>query len=91
MWGYPAATWWAIAGLIVGPQLLGHTVINLVLSDIDATTVSVVIMAEPIVTIALAFLLLNEVPSLLVLPGGAAILAGIYLVSTTTRPEPVPD
>lgn len=89
--GYPVATWWAIAGLIVGPQLLGHTVINLVLSDIDPTTVSVVIMAEPIVTIALAFVLLNEVPSLLVLPGGAAILAGIYLVSTTSRSEPVPE
>jgi drug/metabolite transporter (DMT)-like permease len=48
-------------------------------------------MAEPIVTIALAFMLLNEVPSLLVLPGGAAILAGIYLVSTTSRSEPVPE
>ncbi|MDQ5815961.1 MAG: DMT family transporter [Actinomycetota bacterium] len=83
--GYPSATWWAIAGIVVGPQLLGHTVINLVLKDIDATTVSAAIMAEPIIAITLAFALFDEVPSILVYPGGAAILAGIYLVSTTAR------
>ncbi|MDQ4126169.1 MAG: DMT family transporter, partial [Actinomycetota bacterium] len=83
--GYPAGTWWAIAGLVVGPQLLGHTVINLVLSDIDATTVSVTIMAEPVIATALAFLLFDEVPTWLLYPGGAAILAGIYMVSTARR------
>lgn len=88
LFGYSAKTWWAIAGLIVGPQLLGHTVINLVLSDIDATTVSVTIMAEPIIAIALAFLLFSEAPTWLVYPGGAAILAGIYIVSRARR-EPV--
>jgi drug/metabolite transporter (DMT)-like permease len=86
--GYPAGTWVAIAGLVLGPQLLGHTVINLVLSDIDATTVSVTIMAEPVIATALAFVLFDEVPTWLLYPGGAAILAGIYLVSTARR-EPV--
>jgi drug/metabolite transporter (DMT)-like permease len=83
--GYPAGTWWAIAGLIVGPQLLGHTVINFVLADIDATTVSMSIMAEPIVATILAYFLFSEVPSVLVYPGGAAILAGIYQVTKSTR------
>lgn len=86
--GYPAGTWWAIAGMVVGPQLLGHTVINLVLSDLDATTVSVAIMAEPVVATALAWTLFDEVPSWLLYPGGVAILAGIYMVSTARR-EPV--
>jgi drug/metabolite transporter (DMT)-like permease len=86
--GYPAGTWWAIAGLVVGPQLLGHTVINLVLSDIDATTVSVSIMAEPVIATALAWILFDEVPSWLLYPGGVAILAGIYMVSVARR-EPV--
>ncbi len=86
--GYPAGTWWAIAGLVIGPQLLGHTVINLVLSDIDATTVSVSIMAEPVIATALAWMLFDEVPTWLLYPGGAAILAGIYMVSTARR-EPV--
>lgn len=83
--GYPAQTWLAIAGLVVGPQLLGHTVINLTLSDIDATTVSVTIMAEPVIATALAFALFDEVPSWLLYPGGAAILAGIYMVSAARR------
>lgn len=86
--GYPAGTWLAIAGLVVGPQLLGHTVINLVLSDIDATTVSVTIMAEPVIATALAYLLFDEVPTWLLYPGGVAILAGIYMVSTARR-DPV--
>jgi len=83
--GYDAVTWWALAGLIVGPQLLGHTVINLVLSDIDATTVAVTIMAEPVIAIVLAYLLFDEVPSLLLYPGGVAILIGIYIVSVARR------
>lgn len=83
--GYPAVTWWAIAGLIVGPQLLGHTVINYVLADIDATTVSMSVMAEPVVATVLAYFLFSETPPFLVYPGGAAILAGIYLVTRATR------
>lgn len=88
LWGFEAQTWWAIAGLIAGPQLLGHTLINMVLSDIDATTVSVTIMAEPVIAIAMAYWLFSESPSTLVYPGGAAILVGIYLV-TTARGKPV--
>ena len=89
LWGYPAGTWWAIAAIVVGPQMLGHTVINLVLSDIDATTVSVAIMAEPVIATALAFVLFSEVPSLAVYPGGALILLGIYLVSVRGRVAPL--
>jgi drug/metabolite transporter (DMT)-like permease len=85
LWGYEAQTWWAIAGMIVGPQLLGHTFINFVLSDIDATTVSVAIMAEPVIAIWLAYLLFDEVPSAVVYPATALILAGIYLVSSARR------
>jgi drug/metabolite transporter (DMT)-like permease len=87
--GYGSTTWLALAGIVVFPQLLGHTVINLVLKDIDATTVSVTIMAEPVIATVLAFVLFDEVPGLLIYPGGAAILAGIYLVSTVPKPEAV--
>ncbi len=86
--GYPSKTWWAIAGIVVGPQLLGHTIINLVLRDIDATSVSVAIMAEPIIAITLAFIILDETPSMLLYPGGAAILVGIYLVTARSGRRP---
>ena len=89
--GYPAQAWWAIAGLVVGPQLLGHTVINFVLAKIDATTVSVAFMAEPIIATALAMWLFAEIPGLPFYAGGVAVLAGIYLVSTNQREvEPAP-
>lgn len=83
--GYDARTWWAIAGLIAGPQLLGHTMINFALAEIDATTVSMSVMAEPVVATILAFVLFSETPSALVYPGGVLILAGIYLVTRATR------
>ena len=82
LWGYDAQTWWAIVGMIVGPQLLGHTLINYVLADIDATTVSVTIMAEPVIAMALAYVLFDEVPTAIVYPAAILILAGIYLVSS---------
>jgi drug/metabolite transporter (DMT)-like permease len=87
--GYPAQTWWALAGIVVGPQLLGHTVINFVLKDIDATIISVSIMAEPLIATFLAYVLFSETPSLLVYPGGLAVLVGIYLVTVGRRATPV--
>ena len=83
------ATWWAIVALIVGPQLLGHTIINLVLKDIDATAISVTIMLEPVVATLLAFVLFAETPSALFYPGAVAILTGIFMTSLVTRPQPV--
>ena len=85
LWGFPRGTWIAIAGMVVGPQLLGHTMINLVLTDIDATTVSMTIMAEPVIATVLAYVLFAEAPSWLIYPGGAAILAGIGMVSVARR------
>ncbi len=81
LWDYPASTWVAIAGIVVGPQLLGHTTLNFVLRDFDSTTVSVAVMAEPAIAIGLAYLLFSETPSALVYPGGLAIIAGILFVS----------
>ena len=81
LWGFPRQAWLAIAGIVAGPQLLGHTVLNFLLRQLDSTTVSVAVMAEPPIAIALAFLLFSETPPVLIYPGGAAILAGILLVS----------
>lgn len=84
---YSAQTMWALAGSIVGPQLLGHTMINFSLRAIDATRVSVTIMAEPVIAIILAYFLFQETPGVLAIPGGIAILVGIYMV-TAVRQEP---
>ena len=82
LWGYDTQTWWALLGLLIGPQLLGHTVLNYVLKDLGATTVAVAVMAEPLIAAILAYFLFGQVPTFLIYPGGAAIMAGIYIVST---------
>lgn len=83
--GYPTQTWWYIGAIIIGPQLLGHTVVNFVLADIDATTVSVALMVEPVIATALAYVFFAEVPTAALYPGGVAILLGIYLVTRVRR------
>ena len=88
LFGYSTGTWLALAGIVIGPQILGHTVLNYVVKDLDATTVYVAVMAEPPIAIALAFLLFSETPSLLVYPGGLAITIGILMVSVGRRQAP---
>lgn len=90
LWGWSGRTWLVVAGMVAGPQLLGHTMINFVLKAFDATTVTVTVMLEPVVTIVLAYFLLGETPSPLVVPGGVAILAGIYAVARSQRPAATP-
>jgi drug/metabolite transporter (DMT)-like permease len=83
--GFDMTTWLAIAGLIVGPQLLGHTVFNLVLGRVSATVVAVVIIAEPVGATILASLLLDEAPGALFWLGAPLVLGGVVLAS---RPPP---
>jgi drug/metabolite transporter (DMT)-like permease len=77
--GYGATTWLAIAGLVVGPQLLGHTVFNLLLARVSATVVGVVTIAEPVGATVLAALLLGEVPSGAFYAGTPLVLIGVLL------------
>lgn len=61
--GFDATAWLAIAGLVVGPQLLGHTVFNTLLSTVTASVVAVVVLAEPVSATLLAWLVLSELPA----------------------------
>jgi len=79
--GYSTTTWLAIAGLVIGPQLLGHTVFNLVLARVSATVVAVVIIAEPVGATLLAALLLDEPPSAGFYLGTPLVLAGVLLAA----------
>jgi drug/metabolite transporter (DMT)-like permease len=85
LWGYPAGTWLAILGLVAGPQLLGHTVFNTLLSTVSATVVAVTVLAEPVGATVLAALLLGEVPVPGFWAGAPFILLGVFLAATTAR------
>lgn len=82
---YDRGTWLAIAGLVVGPQLLGHTVFNLVLARVSATVVAVVVISEPVGASLLAAALLGEAPAGLFYVGAPMVLAGVLLAASSSR------
>ncbi len=89
--GFSAGTWAAIAGIVVGPQLLGHTIFNHLLATLSATTVAIVILAEPVGAGLLAWLLLGELPAPLFAIGAPLVLLGVLVVirgSGAAGPDP---
>ncbi len=91
--GYPAASWWLLAALTVGPQFLGHSVLNRVLSVLPATVVSVATLLEVPGAALLALVFLGQRPPALAVPGIVLLLAGVAVVVLTTRaarPQPSP-
>lgn len=87
--GFSTATWLAIVALVLGPQLLGHTLVNTVLRSITATAVSVAILFEVVGATVLAALWFGETPPLAALPAGLLIFSGIIVVIRAGRHRPV--
>jgi drug/metabolite transporter (DMT)-like permease len=71
---------WLLA-LGIFPQLLGHSLFNWSLKYISAAYVSLTLLGEPIGTIILALILLNETPTALEAAGAVLILVGIIIGS----------
>lgn len=86
--GYDGGTWLVLAGLVVGPQLLGHTVVNRVLRTTSPVVVSVAILFEIVGAAVLAWLAFDEVPPASALPAGVLIVAGVVLVVRANPREP---
>jgi drug/metabolite transporter (DMT)-like permease len=80
LWGYDAGTWWAIAGLVVGAQLLGHTLVNRVLRSISPTIVSVAILFEILGATLIAMVAFDETPPAAAWPAALLIAAGVVAV-----------
>ncbi len=88
--GYTPNTYLMFLLLAVVPQLLGHSSFNWALRYLTATYVAVTVMGEPVGSTLLAWLLLDEPPTVLKVVGGALILAGIW-VATREEKEIVTD
>ena len=63
-------TWFWLFAVTLGPQILGHTVLNWVLRYVATSIISGTILAEPVVSAFLAWLVLSEKPGLATLQGG---------------------
>src|SRR3954449_10824123 len=84
--GFSARDWLLIAAITVCAQLLGHTLLNLVLSSVGPTVVSLAVLLEVPGALIVALVLLQQAPPLLALPGMAAVVAGVALVVRASRP-----
>lgn len=89
--GFDGTTWLALAGIVAGPQLLGHTIFNALLSTVPATTVSIVVLSEPVGAGLLAWLLFTELPSPLFALGAPLVLVGVVIATARRRPQLVVD
>jgi drug/metabolite transporter (DMT)-like permease len=88
--GYGTADWARLLLLTVLAQLLGHTVVNVVLRTTSPTVVSMAILFEVPGAIIVAALLVGQTPPLAVLPAVALLLGGIALV-VSEQPEDLAD
>ena len=82
--------WLILLGLILGAQLLGHTMFNSALKRVSPAIVSLIVFFEVPVSAVLAAWWLDQRPPLGIIPGIVLILAGCILVVTRTR-EPKSD
>ena len=81
---YPRSEWLLILGLIVGAQLLGHTMFNQVLVRVNPAVVSLIVFFEVPVGALLAAWWLDQVPPAGIIPGIALLIFGSGLVATRT-------
>ena len=80
LWGYSGETWFWLFTVTLGPQILGHTVLNWALRYVEASIISGTILAEPVVSALLAWLVLSERPGLATVLGGTVVIAGLFLL-----------
>lgn len=83
--GFSTAAWVALAGLTLGPQLLGHIGLNYAVGYLPAAVVSAAILLEPVGAAVLGAALLGEIPSPVEVFGGGVVLAGVGLATLAPK------
>lgn len=85
IFSFSAKEWWILLGLILGAQLLGHSMFNSALKRVSPAIVSLIVFFEVPVSAVLAFWWLGQKPPAGIIPGIVLILMGCILVVTRTR------
>jgi len=73
---FVARQWWLVIALIVGAQLLGHTMFNLSLKRVSPAVVSLIVFFEVPVSAILAYFWLGQKPPAGIIPGIIGLLIG---------------
>ncbi len=90
--GFAPKTWAYFALIALAPQVIGHTMLNYLLAEMEAGVVVMAITGEPVIASIVAIPLFDEIPSATAVLGAALILGGITATVTAQarRPQPAP-
>lgn len=92
--GYATQSWWALIGLALVTQVVGHLSVAYALGRLPVSKTSIALLGQAPLTAILAVPLLGERLTMLQFVGGALVLAGIFVVNRVPRaramePEPL--
>jgi len=76
--GLRATAYWCVLALALGPQLLGHTILNWSVRHVSATFVALSILGEPLGSSLLALAIFREKIGIVQMMAFALILSGIF-------------
>ena len=80
--------WLALGGVLLFPTLLAYLLNTIVLARTRASTTAAYVLLQPFVSATLALVWLGERPEPGVWVTGAAVVAGLWLVSLPAAPSP---
>lgn len=83
--GYETRDWILILALTAIAQLLGHTLLNLALRSLSATTISLAILLEMPGAVLIAWFWPGQQPPWQLLPAVVLIMTGLVIVIRSTR------
>ena len=91
---YTAQSWWALIGLALVTQVVGHLSVAYALGRLPVSRTSIALLGQAPLTAMLAVPLLGERLTTLQIVGGTLVLAGIFVVNRVPRaralePEPL--
>jgi len=85
---FAAREWLVLLGLILGAQILGHTMFNITLKRVSPAVVSMIVFFEvPIAALLASIFKIGKQPTAFIIPGVILILLGCILVVSRTRAE----
>jgi len=80
LWGFDEGIWLTLAAMALGPQLLGHIGFNYAIKNIKASTVTLLLLLEPVGAALIAWILLdNQTPEKMEIIGSAVIIMGLFV------------
>lgn len=86
---YSASVWKALLGMTLGPQIIGHTLLNASLRHFSSSLIGFAILLEPVIAALLAWLLLGQRLAPTQIGGGVLVLLALALVIGWQTPKKV--